>query len=470
MNKEALRFIKYLSFKMDCAREQEALGWDLDLQKAIGHRDELEKIVQDKTEELIKVMPPVRKYKSKNKPKVLHKQCGELSSHGKKWYLLLKEMGLPENTEGPLEIFDKYEEPKPSSPQQVKDWLTSLGWEPCTFDYKRDDDGKERKIPQVRKDGLLTDSVLNLIEVNPEVEVLDGLTVAQHRKSIFQGMIDSCLTSECGRTYVRATMAGFTNTLRFKHSKPLVNLPGVDKPWGEEIRGCLKAPEGQSLVGCDMVSLEDTTKRHYIKPLDPEYVAEMEQPGYDPHLSLALFSGAINQEQYDNYNEEPELKAIRKDYKVTNYSAVYGVGKAKLARTTGMKVVLAGKLLKAYWEKNWAVKKVAESRITKEVDKEIWMYNDVSGFWYSLRYDKDRFSTTNQSTGVFVFDTFVVYCRANGAKVCASFHDEVAVPTNDLEETYKILDKSCVQANKRLGLNVDVKIDYKSGKTYAEVH
>jgi hypothetical protein len=40
---------------------------------------------------------------------------------------------------------------------------------------------KRRKIPQVRKDGELTDSVKLIAESNPAVEVLEGLTVMQHR-------------------------------------------------------------------------------------------------------------------------------------------------------------------------------------------------------------------------------------------------------------------------------------------------
>mgnify|MGYP002878897845 CR=1 FL=1 len=61
----------------------------------------------------------------------------------------------------------------------------------------------------------------------------------------------------------------------------MVNLPGVDRPWGKEIRGCLTAPTGYVLCGADMTSLEDTTKRHYMQPYDPDYVHEMSQAGFD---------------------------------------------------------------------------------------------------------------------------------------------------------------------------------------------
>jgi hypothetical protein len=76
-----------------------------------------------------------------------------------------------------------------------------------------------------------------------------------------------------------------------------------------------------------MTSLEDTTKRHYMKPYDPEYVNEMSQHGFDPHLDLAKHAGEITQKQIDQHNSGViDLKALRKDYKVVNYSATYGVG------------------------------------------------------------------------------------------------------------------------------------------------
>jgi uncharacterized protein involved in exopolysaccharide biosynthesis len=49
-----------------------------------------------------------------------------------------------------------------------------------------------------------------------------------------------------------------------------------------------------------MTSIEDTTKRNYIQPLDPEYVAEMQKTGFDPHISLAVFAGVVTKESRAN--------------------------------------------------------------------------------------------------------------------------------------------------------------------------
>jgi hypothetical protein len=63
----------------------------------------------------------------------------------------------------------------------------------------------------------------------------------------------------------------------------------------------LIAPEGQVLCGADMVSLEDTTKRHYIQPMDPKYVEEMSKSDFDPHLTLSVMAGRITKDEYNFY-------------------------------------------------------------------------------------------------------------------------------------------------------------------------
>jgi len=294
--KEADRFLKYLSFKMECAAYQEQVGWKVDLDLVRSSIETLTQLKEEKTVELTKVMPKNKKYKVVTKPKNPFKKDGTPSVLGDRWFATLDDLGLDRTHDEPVKVLDKEEEANPGSSDQVKAWLYSLGWQPCTFDYKTNDEGVERQVPQVRKDGELTPSVKLLIDVDPAVEVLDGLTVLQHRLATFQGILDSHING-----YVKAEIAGLTNTLRFKHSKPLVNLPGVDKPWGKEIRGSLTCEEGELLCGADMVSLESTTKRHYMHPYDPDYVEEMSKPGFDEHINLSKFAGVITSDEEQFY-------------------------------------------------------------------------------------------------------------------------------------------------------------------------
>ena len=413
---------------------------------------------------------PMRKVMSvKTKPKVCLKKDGSISAHGQRWFDLLDANGLPQSYEGDVTVVKGVEQSNPNSPEQVKEWLFGLGWEPCTYKFnKNKETGEEKKVSQVRKSGELTSSVQILIESNPAVGVLDGLTIIQHRLGIFHGFI------ECEQNgYVKAEIDGLTNTLRFKHRKPLVNLPGVDKPWGKEIRGCLTAPEGYTLCGADMTSLEDTTKRHYMNPYDPNYVEEMSQDGFDPHLDLAKHAGAVTQEQIDKHNSgEVSLKALRKNYKVVNYSATYGVGAAKLSRETGMTVSEASALLDTYWERNWSVKQFAEDQKIRKIDGEMWVQNPVSKFWHNLRYEKDAFSTINQSTGAYCFDKWVALYRTKRGNIIGQFHDESInlVKKGEEKQHTKALTWAIEKLNQELKLNVDLGIDVQYGQRYSEIH
>ena len=460
--------VNYLMFKMECAREQEALQWKLDVDKAKAHLEEWVALKEEKTAQLADAMPEAIKYRTVNRPSNMYKKNGEATAAAEKWYDLCAEYKKYPDVPS-IEVVQSRDKGNPNSNDQVKSWLKSLGWQPRTFKFVRNKlTGEEKSIEQVRKEGELCPSVLELVEKEPSIELLDGLTVLTHRIGLLRSMVESE-----NNGYLRASVAGFTNTLRFRHARPLVNLPGVDKPYGKEIRGCLTAPEGYLLCGADMTSLEDTTKRHYMKPLDPDYVEEMSKPGFDPHLDLAKHAGVITQEDIDKHNSgERSLKSLRKNYKVVNYSATYGVGAAKLAREAGMDMKEARKLLDAFWERNWSVQEVSDKLRVKDRRGSMWVQNPVSKFWHSLRSDKDRFSTLNQSTGVYCFDMWVKECREMGVQTIGQFHDEVIVLTKEGEEfvTENKLMHGIRCLNDDLQLNVKLGIEVQFGNTYAEIH
>ena len=467
--KELDKFFKYLEFKMDCARQAEKSGWRVDVNLARKCVEELTELQNKKVMELIDVMPMRKLYRVQSKPKVCFKKDGTLSSHGRRWFDLLEEHGLPETYDKDVTVVKGAEQANPNSTEQVKEWLYSLGWQPCTYKYnKNKETGEEKKVEQVRLNGELTESVKLLAKDNPAVQVLDGLTVLQHRLGILNGFV------ECERDgYLRAEIDGLTNTLRFKHKKPLVNLPSVEKPWGKEIRSCLTAPQGSLLCGADMTSLEDTTKRHYMKPYDPKYVEEMSRKGFDPHLDLAKHAKVITQSDIEKHQRgEIDLKALRKDFKVVNYSATYGVGAAKLSRETGMSVKKAQALLDAYWKRNWSVRAFSDAQKIRKIGEEMWIQNPVSKFWHSLRYEKDAFSTINQSTGSYCFDKWVAYYRMRRPNIVGQFHDESinVIKEGEQNEHTSVLTWAINKLNEQLKLNVNLGIDVQYGKTYADVH
>ena len=305
---EQWRIIHYLNFKMECLAKQEDYGLAIDKDSIQKHIDELQSQKDPIISSLTEAMPKVPQYRKKSKPKVTHKKDGTLSKLGEEWFRLLKANKLPMNYSGDLEILTGYEEPNPGSTPQIKDWLFSMGWEPTLFKYTRNKEtGEEKKVEQVRhfspsdpKRGELADCVVKLKEKNPAVEYLEKITLINHRIGVFEGFLNNERTDR-DYPYVVAGAGGFTNTLRFKHRTPIVNLPKVDKPWGQEIRGSIIAKEGKIFLGSDMVALESKTRDHYIKPLDPEMVEKTQADGYDAHLDIAVTAGLMTEEEMKFY-------------------------------------------------------------------------------------------------------------------------------------------------------------------------
>ena len=100
------------------------------------------------------------------------------------------------------------------------------------------------------------------------------------------------------------------------------------------------------------------------------------------------------------------------------------------------------------------------------------MYNPVSKLWYSLRAEKDRFSTLNQGTGVWCFDTWVKYQRQRKLPQVGQFHDETInlVKEENKERAKEVLRWAIDQTNKELNLNRELDIDVQFGVNYAQIH
>lgn len=467
------KYIDYITFKMQCAREQEKSKWKLDVNRAADGLGNLEREKADKIIRLGKAMPAVSIFAKRNRPARPFKKDGTLSVTGARWRVLLRKTNLPNDYDGTLQELVGTKEPNPNSSAQIKDWLYSLGWKPVTFKYVRDKETNDvRAIPQVNLEhgGGICDSIKLLYNREPALELLDGLSILSHRISILKGFLEA--VDDDG--YIKAEIQGLTNTLRFKH-KVAVNLPGVGLPYGELIRGCLMADEGWELCGSDMSGLEDRLKQHYIYKYDPDYVNEMNVPDYDPHLSLALLAKRVTGDQVAAYKAgtDKSIKGIRHTFKQGNYACQYGAMPPRLALTANINLKEAKEVWETYWKKNWAIKEVAKNQIVKTLsDGTTWLLNPINHFYYSLRSDKDRFSTLVQGTAAYVFDMWVQKFFAKRKQLTAQFHDEVVlcIRKGHREECIAMLKEAIADLNDELKLNRLLDVDVQFGDNYAQIH
>ena len=137
------RLVRYITFKLQCARKQEVARWKLDKDKAALHTQELSSTLSDLSEALSEVMPDVEVYVDKVRPSKPYKKDGSLSVAGAKWANLAGDI----DHDQPIRVLSSVTPAKPSSNQQVKAWLYELGWVPSSFKFKRDKDtGRKDKF------------------------------------------------------------------------------------------------------------------------------------------------------------------------------------------------------------------------------------------------------------------------------------------------------------------------------------
>lgn len=112
----------------------------------------------------------------------------------------------------------------------------------------------------------------------------------------------------------------------------------------------------------------------------------------------------------------------------------------------------------------------------------MWLFNPVSKLWYSLRYEKDIFSTLVQGTASYVFDMWVQKIMDKKEQLTAQFHDEIVLcvkqgyatfneGTKKWEGPIVNLLKNCIkELNEELKLNRDLDIDVQFGQRYSDIH
>jgi DNA polymerase I-like protein with 3'-5' exonuclease and polymerase domains len=198
----------------------------------------------------------------------------------------------------------------------------------------------------------------------------------------------------------------------------------------------------------------------------------MQKPGFDPHLDLARCAGVITEEEMYAEGAKKRHKDVRRTYKEVNYASVYGAGAPTVARGAGCTEYQAKKLITQYWNRNWSVKAVADACIVKKVQGKMWLFNPISKLWYSLRHDKDRFSTLNQGSGVYCFDTWVRNVMEKRQQMTAQFHDEIiqCIKLGNREACELLLRDAMDLTNMQLNLNIKLDIDVQFGNSYADIH
>lgn len=515
--------LSFLMFKADCAVLQEKTMWEVDVPYLQKSEVELRELTERASKELESVMPPVAKYSIRKPPAKMFKKNGELSAIGERWKELQESVKSGEKDAfgnllakvvqvNEISELTSLAPPNINSVQQVKDFLTSKGWIPQTFKYVRDDvvfqewiDSKpregskrgdwtkwknskpvDRPIAQITVEGddgkELCPSILELAEDVPEVRALENYSMIKHRLGTVQGFLSNLKSGK----FLQARIAGYTNSLRVKHTE-IVNLPKASKPFAEAIRGCLIAGKGKISLGSDMSGIEDRVKHHFMIPHDPNYVATMMEDDYDPHIATALSSGTITSAEAEGYKKKTLASAVmevvkgkRAVGKTVNYASVYKAGAAKIAITAKISKEEAEVALEGYWKLNWSVLEIEKEQVVIESGGGKWLVNPINGHCYSLRSEKDIFSTLAQGTGSYFFDMWVdkilegQFEKWGKKTLTGSFHDEVVLVLRDNEkfkiEMENIVNTAINKVSEQFKVRRKLGCEVQFGQRYSDIH
>lgn len=465
-----------------------------------------DEMIKERVDKLKEVMPKIKNSVLRSVPKSMYIKNGKLSVAGEKWLSLIKSCNLKDDYSGQIEEVISYEDANPQSPIQVKAWLFSLNWLPEIYNETINTKGQINKVPQLKdKEKNLCKSIIKLSEQVPEIRELTDLSLLQHRRGYFTGF----LRDKIRGNKIVADIGGLTNTLRIRH-RTLVNLIKPSAPYGEYVRSLLLPTSNMVMIGSDIGALESVTRNNFVYDIDRKFVEDQSHPFYDPHLEICEIAGLMSESEvffykwwkekrknpkitfeeigdtptdidfilnsYSSDEEKTEfhdkLDKKRHAGKQTNYSSMYGIGKDKLSKELKITVKEAAKLIDAYWVKNKCVRTFSDSCETKTVNGQLWVKNPLNNYFYSLRSQKDIFSTINQGTGDYIFTLWQHNLMKLGVILYGGFHDEIITCCNkeDCDDVIKKLKKAMELVNLQLKLKVPVGIDYKIGKSYSEVH
>lgn len=162
-------------------------------------------------------------------------------------------------------------------------------------------------------------------------------------------------------------------------------------------------------------------------------------------------------------------------------NCAYGSGPETIAKGANVELHIGKLLHEGYWKLNWSVKAVADEQVVVTDSRgNYWLINPINGYLYSVRSEKDYFSTLCQGTGAFFFDMWIDTILTKmkelwgGVTLTFQAHDECVFVIRDKEvfrdTLYKMIKDSIKEVNETFLLRRELDCEIQYGKRYSEIH
>jgi hypothetical protein len=204
----------------------------------------------------------------------------------------------------------KFEHLKLSSSDDVKIFLYRHGWEPTSWNTKKDEETGEMKntSPKITKDSLEF--------LKGDGKLYMEYTSASSRFSILKTWLQNVDSNN--RIHGDCFTIG-TPSMRTRH-QIIANVPVAKSPWGKEMRQLFSCLPGWKIIGCDSVGNQARGLAHY---LDSEEFTKLLLEG-DVHQANADIATKVLRDMKNSYT------VTREDAKKIYYAFMFGGSGAKL--------------------------------------------------------------------------------------------------------------------------------------------
>ena len=336
------------------------------------------------------------------------------------------------------------------SMELVKEWLLTIGWKPD--EYNRKKVGRE----WITVGPKITDTSLS--KLGDIGKMISEYYTLRNRSSVIKGWLESL---HDGRIHGNMWTIG-TQTFRCRH-EVIVNLPGVNAPWGKELRELFIPDDDWKVVGADSSGNQLRGLCHYV--------------GNDEFTNEVIY-GDQHQRNAD------ALGCDRPTAKNYLYAYLFGAGDAKLGSIlTGKPNANAGKKSREDFAKG--IKGLKELR-----DKlgEVWrstQYASGEGWFPGLDGRPVFVSGEYQALNYLLQTAEGITCKSAlsysmnkideeglRAEPRLFYHDEIAYVAHpdDADRVGEILQESFKKGPEMFGVTCMEGGDYVIGNSYADVH
>ena len=327
-------------------------------------------------------------------------------------------------------------EPNPDSPEQVKQWLLSIGWEPTEY--------TDKGSPKITDD-----SIENL----PEAEPIKTVNILRHRIALLKGLLEN--VRDDGRVAADGIPLG-TPTGRYTH-RVVVNIPRVGTPYGAEFRSLFVADDGHVFIGSDASALEARCEAHYVYPYDREY-------------ALELIEGDIHTKTAE------KMGVDRATAKMLKYACTYGASPTKIAKSLKVSKKEGKKIYDDFWAASTGLARLKE-KVSRAMRR--GYLKGIDGRKLMVRSEHSAVNLLFQSMGAIVVKKATLIMNEELRKAGIKYkqvihmHDEFVLElpeTEDLTKAEKIVRMCWQKAGEYFHTNVPIIGDVKIGKNWKEVH